>query len=206
MQLKFIDIKRIKNIIKFRRAGMNFKGIADIVGKGAPLVGSLLLGNAGGKVGSMIASALGVENDHSKIMEKLKIDPDSLLKIKQIETTHKEELQRLQFEEMKVITTDISNARSRELEMAKMGKTEWHMPALSWFVSAGYIGLVFTLIFVPIPQDTSGAIMMLFGSLSTAWGVIISYYYGSSHGHAKKDEVIANSSLIDLGALNKDVG
>ena len=151
-------------------------------------------------------SLLKEDKKHDKIIEKLTLDPDSLLKVKQIETSHKEELQRLQFEEMKLITADISNARDRELSMAKMGKTEWHMPGLAWFISAAYVGLVFTLIFVPLPQDTSGAIMMLFGSLSTAWGAIISYYYGSSHGSQKKDDVIASSSPVDLGALNKDVG
>jgi len=184
-------------LLKFGRKELKFKNLSSLVGKGAPLVGSLLLGNAGEKVGSMIASVLGVENNQDKIMEKLISDPDSFVKIKQLELSHKEELQKLQLAEMQVVTADIQSARNRELEIIKTtGESEWHMPALAWFITAGYIGLVFTLVFVTIPTDTSGAIMMLFGSLSTAWGAIVSYYYGSSHGSSKKDEVIANSSPI----------
>ncbi len=38
---------------------------------------------------------------------------------------------------------------------------------------------------------------MLFGSISTAFGTIIAYYFGSSQGSEDKTDMIHKSNLID---------
>ena len=59
--------------------------IKDVVGSVAPVAGSLLGGPAGGAVGSMLASALGVDNTPDAVADAIKTDPQAAIKIRQIE-------------------------------------------------------------------------------------------------------------------------
>jgi len=59
--------------------------IKDTVAKVAPVAGSLLGGPAGGAVGGLIASALGVDNDPDKVAAAINADPQAALKLKQVE-------------------------------------------------------------------------------------------------------------------------
>ena len=59
--------------------------IKDVVGSVAPMAGSLLGGPAGGAVGSMLASALGVDNTPDAVANAIKTDPQAAIKIRQIE-------------------------------------------------------------------------------------------------------------------------
>lgn len=59
--------------------------IKDTVARVAPVAGSLLGGPAGGAVGGLIASALGVDNDPDAVASAIKTDPNAALKLKQVE-------------------------------------------------------------------------------------------------------------------------
>ena len=59
--------------------------IKDVVGSVAPMAGSMLAGPAGGAVGSMLASALGVDNTPDAVADAIKTDPQAAIKIRQIE-------------------------------------------------------------------------------------------------------------------------
>jgi len=59
--------------------------IKDTVGSVAPIAGSLLGGPAGGAVGSMLASALGVDNTPDAVAAAIKSDPQAAVKIREIE-------------------------------------------------------------------------------------------------------------------------
>ena len=59
--------------------------IKDTVASVAPVAGSLLGGPAGGAVGGLIASALGVDNDPDEVAKAIRTDPAAALKLKQVE-------------------------------------------------------------------------------------------------------------------------
>jgi len=59
--------------------------IKDVVGSVAPMAGSMLAGPAGGAVGSMLASALGVDNTPDAVAAAIKSDPQAAVKIREIE-------------------------------------------------------------------------------------------------------------------------
>jgi len=59
--------------------------IKGTVGSVAPIAGSMLGGPAGGAVGSLIASALGVDNTPDAVAAAIKADPDAAVKIRQVE-------------------------------------------------------------------------------------------------------------------------
>jgi len=59
--------------------------IRNVVGSVAPMAGSMLAGPAGGAVGSMLASALGVDSTPDAVAAAIKSDPQAAIKIRQIE-------------------------------------------------------------------------------------------------------------------------
>jgi hypothetical protein len=68
-------------------------------------------------------------------------------------------------------------------------------PVLSILVTAGFFGILGYLMLHP--ADTSNTpLMIMLGSLGTAWTGIIAFYFGSSSGSQKKDQMLFNSSPV----------
>ena len=63
-----------------------WESIKETVGSVAPIAGALLGGPAGGAVGAMIASALGVENNPDSVAKAIRADPQAAIKLRQIES------------------------------------------------------------------------------------------------------------------------
>lgn len=64
---------------------MGWSDVKDVVGKVAPLAGTLLAGPAGGAVGGLLASALGVEASPQAVSQAVQSDPEAALKVRQVE-------------------------------------------------------------------------------------------------------------------------
>lgn len=77
---------------------MDWKDIAGIVGKAAPLLGGALLGPAGAVGGKLIAAALGVDEAPDKVAAALQADPQAAIKLAEIEANNKTQLQRMTLE------------------------------------------------------------------------------------------------------------
>lgn len=74
---------------------MNWSEIGNIVGKAAPMVGTLLGGPAGAAVGALVASALDVPGDPESVSAALSASPDALAKITELQINAKVQLQQL---------------------------------------------------------------------------------------------------------------
>lgn len=74
---------------------MNWSDIGNLVGKAAPMVGTLLGGPAGAAVGSLVATALGTNNDPDSVNAILAGNPEALVKIQELQLNAKIQLQQL---------------------------------------------------------------------------------------------------------------
>mgnify|MGYP000503883583 CR=1 FL=1 len=74
---------------------MNWSDIGSIVGRAAPMVGTLLGGPAGAAVGALVASALNVPNDPESVNAVLAGNPDALVRVQELQTNARVQLQQL---------------------------------------------------------------------------------------------------------------
>jgi hypothetical protein len=66
-------------------------------------------------------------------------------------------------------------------------------PILAGAVTVGFFGIV-TLMFFSKIDENNPAILMMLGSLGTAWTGIIAYYFGSSAGSQAKTDIISRTA------------
>ena len=74
---------------------MNWSDIGSIVGRAAPIVGTLLGGPAGAAVGALVASALNVSNDPDAVNAALAASPDAMIRITELQTNARVQLEQL---------------------------------------------------------------------------------------------------------------
>ena len=124
---------------------MNWKSIANTVGKIAPVLGGLLGGPAGASVGTLIATTLGVENTPDAVSEALRINPEAAIKLAEIESNQKVKLEELTvsvaIKEFESITQNMSDVNST---MQAEAKSE-HFLTYSWRPLIGYSAAINTL-------------------------------------------------------------
>jgi len=66
--------------------------------------------------------------------------------------------------------------------------------ALAILLTLGFFGLLFlTALHAPPPQSEK-VLDVMTGSLGSAWGAVIMYYFGSSAGSDRKTEIMANGN------------
>lgn len=165
---------------------MDWKAIAGKVLSGAPILGSILGGPAGGALGTainVIGQAFGLKPEEvtpAKVNEILKADPEALLKLRQAEMANELELTR-------AYMMDVQNARSREIELTKVtGKRDINLYFLAWCIVMGFFGLCGILMWKALPIGSDKVVFMLFGALSAGFGQVLQYFFGSSRGSAIK--------------------
>lgn len=83
---------------------------------------------------------------------------------------------------------DRANARAMQVSTRSIVA-----PALAIFVTIGFFTILGFMMFTELPKAAHDALMLLLGSLSTAWAAIIAYYFGSSAGSDRKTELMAKN-------------
>lgn len=173
---------------------MTLTDLGKAIAQTAPLLGGALGGPGGAAIGSLIAAKFGVKcNDSDALHQQIKQDPESLIKLKQIEMDHEVELQRLIIQaatdEQQLLMDDKANARQREIGANQAPKEERDKtPALlAYGLTAGVLGALAWLLVWPIPSQNQELICGIVSSLTTVWIGAMAYYHGSSVGSRLKD-------------------
>lgn len=161
---------------------------SDILKTVAPGLATALLGPLGGLAVSAIGKALDMpEATQDAIQARLQgASQDDLLKLKQADQQFAKDMKALDVDLERIAAGDRDSARKRE--MATNDKT----PALlAGGVTLGFFGVLGYMLVCGKPPTGGDALLVMLGSLGTAWTAIISYYYGSSSGSQKKDATIS---------------
>ena len=174
-----------------------------LVKNGAPILGTVIGGPLGGKVGQMLAGKVTGDSDSSPedILSALTQDPETILKAKELELNHKERLialqnesERTELEQAKLDMEDRVSARKRELDYIKAtGKTDISLKMIAWTVIFGFFSLSVILIFADLSNVKPEVINLLFavyGTLGTGFGTVLNYFFGSSKGSADKTQML----------------
>lgn len=144
-----------------------------MVSKFAPAIGTALGGPLGGLAVSAIAERLGVKDEVEAVTKAIKADPESALKLQQLEN-----------EKFKAVLADKDSARNREATIATSEKApllnKLISPALALIVVTAWVGIQFTLINSTVPQEMRELVARVLGTLDGALMVILSYYFGAS--------------------------
>lgn len=155
----------------------------------AGLVGSLLVGNVPGAVlagVNLVTQATG-SDDPDTALAQLQGNPDALLKLREISTANEASIRDHIFKMHAADLADVADARKRE---ASTGDTLTPR-MLAMLVTAGFFGVLGYLLVAGKPAVGGDALLVMLGSLGTAWTAIVGYYFGSSAGSADKTALLA---------------
>ncbi len=171
--------------------------IKGIIGAVAPAVASVIGTPVAGVAVKGLCNILGLNEDAGpkEIDSALQnASPETWLKIKELNAQTEVELKRLDIDSKKIDQMESSSARSREVEMAKSGFRDFTPSFLAIFLTVGFFGLLFLLMFVDLDPDVRGIIDIMLGSLGTGFITMLNYYFGSSYSSSKKDKYLAGKN------------
>ena len=155
------------------------RAVADV----APTLGTVLFGPAGAAAGALIASTLGTANDPDAIMAKIKADPESLIKIKQLEADERGHIREMQLQTLNAELADVQSARNAH-------KDHW-MPATITILLFLMVCLMSgMLMFYPIPDANRDMCVYLFGAITGLFTSAVSYWIGTSRSSHNKDKML----------------
>lgn len=169
---------------------MNLKDFGETLAKtGLPLLANAIV-PGGGAIVSGLAAALGVKDAQpDAIAQAITADPTLIQKAREFEATHQETLINLALQAQKLDNDDRASARQRE--MSVKGYTN---QILAGVIICGYFASFAMLMLYPLPPTMHDPVMMLVGSLISAFTAVVAYYFGSSQGSIRKTELLANRS------------
>lgn len=158
----------------------------------APAIGTALGGPLGGAAAAFIADKLGIESKTveavTEVLNSGKMTPEQVAQIKLAEIEFQKFLKQNAIDLEKVHAEDRGSAR------AMLAAVRSKVPAwLSFIVTLGYFGILGGMMTNTLEIKDSQALLLMLGSLSTAWGMVMAFWFGTTAGSAQKNELLANS-------------
>jgi len=155
----------------------------------APTVATALGGPLAGAAVVALGNALGISNATQETIGKMfkdgQVTPEQLSLLRQLELKYQAEEQERGFKYSELEFQDTASAREMQI------KTESFIPpVLAVLVTLGFFGILIFMVLNGQYKPTEPLLVML-GSLGTAWTMIIGFYFGSSHGSQRKDVALA---------------
>jgi hypothetical protein len=154
----------------------------------APTIATALGGPLAGLAVDAVSKAIGIDpKDVQSTISEGKLSADQIAAVKQAEIAMAAKAQELGLDFEKLAVDDRKSARDLQ------AKTQsWIPGAMAIIVTLGFFGILIGLMMETL--KTSEALMLMLGSLGTAWTGIVAFYFGSSAGSQKKDELLHQST------------
>ena len=160
----------------------------------APLVGTALGGPLGGAAAAFLADKLGVSDKTveavSKVLNDGKLTPEQIVSVKQAELEFQKFLESNKIKLEEIAAADRGSAR--DMLTATKAKT----PAvLTYIITLGFFGVLGAMFYWPEVKE-SAPLMIMLGSLGTAWTGACAFWFGTTHGSQSKNDLLANSKPV----------
>lgn len=173
---------------------MDWKSVGNIVGRSAPILGTLLGGPAGAAIGGLVGTLLGTEASPDAIHQAIAADPNKALELAKYELEHKADLQRMQLQHVQSMfaseVADRDSARRREVDTK-----DWTPRILAGLVVGCWLGAQWYILNTIVDQSMREMVMRALGTIDAALMLILSYYFGSTNSSARKTELLAQAGV-----------
>jgi len=154
----------------------------------APTIATALGGPLGGLAYEAVSKVLGIsQDDAKKMLDDGKLSSDQIASVQQAEIALKAKAQELGLDFEQLAVADRTSARNMQ-----SSTHSFIPPMLAIGITIGFFGILYALMTDKVTK--SDELMIMLGSLSTAWTGVIAFYFGSSAGSQKKDELLHQST------------
>jgi hypothetical protein len=152
----------------------------------APTIATALGGPLAGMAVSAISKAIGVDPEKvGDLISSNKLSAEQIAQVKLAEIELQKQAQELGLNFEKLEVEDRKSARDMQSATRSMMP-----PLLAGAVTIGFFSIMVMMFFNKI-DSANPAILMMLGSLGTAWTGIIAYYFGSSAGSQAKTDLLS---------------
>ena len=157
----------------------------------APTIATAMGGPLAGMAVSAISKAIGVDPEKvTDLISSNKLTADQIAQVKIAEIELQKQAQELGLNFARLEVEDRKSARDMQAATRSM------MPPIrAGAVTVGFFGIM-VMMFIGQVDSNNPAILMMLGSLGTAWTGIIAYYFGSSAGSQAKTEMLSKAPAI----------
>lgn len=175
----------------------------DVMKKAFPFISAAA--SLGGPIGTMAATLVGKAIGADKVEPSTEgistaiatafADPAQRAALIQAEQQFQLQMAELGYKDAEALagTAQADRASARQREMTLKDR----IPALlAIAITIGFFGVLGYMLLRPIPPTGHDAMLLMLGSLSTAWAAVVGYYFGSSAGSAAKTDLLAQAPPI----------
>ena len=160
----------------------------------APLLGTALGGPLGGAAASFIADKLGIKESTveavTDVLSSGKMTSEQIASLKAAEIEFKRfcEANKIRVEEIAAADRD----SARKMQMVSNSR----MPAtLTLLITSGFFGVLGGMFYFPEIKE-SAPLMIMLGSLGTAWTSACAFWFGTTMGSQQKSNLLAQSKPV----------
>ena len=151
-----------------------------------PTIATAMGGPLAGMAVSAISKAIGVDPEKvGDLISSNKLSAEQIAQVKLAEIELQKQAQELGLNFEKLEVEDRKSARDMQSATRSMMP-----PLLAGAVTIGFFSIMVMMFFNKI-DSANPAILMMLGSLGTAWTGIIAYYFGSSAGSQAKTDLLS---------------
>ena len=182
------------------------KKIGSVLAPVAPWIATAFGGPMAGAAVSKAVEALNIvvkpdasTNDKANAIDAAlangSLTPEQLVALKQADMAFQEEMKKADFSHIEQLDSlkyqDVQSARNMQVQTKS-----WLPGGLAIFVSLGFFGVLYVMLRYPIPAQGHDALLVMLGSLGTAWTSVVAFYFGSSADSHRKTELLAQAPPI----------
>ena len=157
-----------------------------------PVIGTALGGPLGGAAATFIASKLGLKESTieavGSALSATKLTPEQIVQVKDAEIEFKKFCKENDLDLEEIAAADRGNARNMQIQ------TRSKMPAvLTILITLGFFGVLGAMLYDESVVNSPPLLIML-GSLGTAWTGCCAFWFGTTSGSQNKTNLLANST------------